>query len=112
MTDGTYDSDDFDLRGRHPYYQHQSGTITQQPKYATFRQWRDGIFDCSNDFTSCLWIGFCAPCYLCYMYHRYKEPACAPIFNPCAVVTLRSFHRGRERIRVSYLTLLFVMHEF
>ncbi|KAF8567287.1 hypothetical protein P879_05525 [Paragonimus westermani] len=37
------------------------------------------------------------------MYHRYREPACAPLLNPLAVVTLRSFHRGRERIRGTLL---------
>ncbi|CAH8467236.1 unnamed protein product [Dicrocoelium dendriticum] len=80
------------------YAEGDSVPVTVQPKQDTFRDWHDGLFGCKNDYKSCLWITFCTPCYACYMYDRYNECWCSGLVIPNSITTLRSFHRGRERI--------------
>ncbi|TPP64564.1 putative placenta-specificprotein 8 protein (C15 protein) (Onzin) [Fasciola gigantica] len=79
----------------------QPTPIVSQPRQGPFRDWNDGVCDCITDCHSCAFVAFCMPCYMCYLYYRYNECALAPLINPFSVTTLRSFHRGRERIRVS-----------
>ncbi|CAH8467192.1 unnamed protein product [Dicrocoelium dendriticum] len=90
---------DFDLHRSTKPEEYATNTITRQPGRLPFRDWRDGLCDCTNDCHGCWCVTFCPPCYLCYLYYRYGEHPCVACLNPCAVAALRTFHRGRERIR-------------
>ncbi|CAL8100933.1 unnamed protein product [Calicophoron daubneyi] len=72
--------------------------ITTQPRGEGFRDWYDGLWDCTNDWSSCLWVTFCPLCYAARLYHQYNECSFGSLCCPSPVVALRAFHRGRERI--------------
>ncbi|CAL8077995.1 unnamed protein product [Calicophoron daubneyi] len=76
----------------------EEAPITEQPGRQPFRDWHDGLFRCTNDCKSCWLITLFAPCYACYMYERYNECPLTACFMPATGLTLRAFHRGRERI--------------
>ncbi|TGZ56100.1 hypothetical protein CRM22_010192 [Opisthorchis felineus] len=82
----------------HSMVNEHHGPIIIQPKQIPFRDWHDGLFGCRNDWKSCLYVTFCTPCYICYMYERYGECLLGSLVTPASVMMLRTFHRGRERI--------------
>ncbi|TPP60536.1 Placenta-specific protein [Fasciola gigantica] len=72
--------------------------ISDQPHQIPFRDWHDGLCQCSSDWKSCACVTLCTWCYMCYMFNRYNENLCTPLLIPTPIMMLRTYHRGRERI--------------
>ncbi|CAL8100079.1 unnamed protein product [Calicophoron daubneyi] len=73
--------------------------ITNQPtKYTARRDWKDGLFDCSNDCHTCACVTFCYPCYMCQMYKRYGQCCGTPMAIIFPGLTLRVYHRAKQNI--------------
>nr|CAH8868774.1 unnamed protein product [Trichobilharzia regenti] len=75
------------------------GITTSQPYAVRQRDWHDGLFDCTNDCTSCWLLAFCYPCYMCFMYRRYDECFATPCVIIFPGLTLRAYHRAKHHIQ-------------
>ncbi|OON15199.1 putative Cys-rich domain protein [Opisthorchis viverrini] len=82
---------------------HTSAT-TGQPRPQEYREWHDGIFDCTNDMFACTQITCCYPCFMCYMYHLYREGWATPMCMICPGLTLRAYHRAKHRVHGALFT--------
>ncbi|XP_071477984.1 placenta-specific gene 8 protein-like [Diadema setosum] len=83
--------------------------VTTQPvpatisstRYATERDWHNGLFGCFSHCLSCVSFMFCPVCYMSYVATRLEENCCLPCCVPCYIVPLRTKIRTENRIRGS-----------
>ncbi|CAH8873353.1 unnamed protein product [Trichobilharzia szidati] len=77
--------------------------VTEQPAASQpeeTREWESGLFECTNDMTSCALSLFCPCGYLCYLYSYASEPCWLP-FLGAGPGPLRMRQRHRHNINGS-----------
>jgi len=89
---------------------HHTTIVTTQPAQFTngvrppnfpYREWSSDLCSCCDDMESCCLTYLLGGFYLCCLYSRYDECACAPMCMPMPITALRLKHRHRHGIHGS-----------